>query len=79
MIGMTGRERIKNEVMCKRWGTETDIACRVDGCFLKWFGRIEMKDTNCLAKRAMNANVNGRTLRGWLKFCWIDGIMNTFS
>ena len=67
-------DRLRNEKVRERAGVRKELAAKVDMNVLRWFGHVERMDNERLTKRVMNAEVDGRNVRGRPRFGWIDGV-----
>ena len=44
LIGVSRKDRVRNEEVCRRAGIEREIASRADQRVLRWFGHVERMD-----------------------------------
>ena len=75
MCGLTLWDRVRNEEVRRRAQVERPLSERVDQSVLRWFGHMEQMDEGRLAKRVMNADVEGHRPRGRPKLRWVDGVI----
>ena len=52
-------DRVWNEEVRRRAGTETELASTVDQRVLRWFGHVERMDEYRMARRVLIAEVSG--------------------
>ena len=62
MYGVTRMDRLRNKVVRQRTGVETELANRVDGNVLRWFGHVERMNNETLLKRMLNAKIDKEVL-----------------
>ena len=74
MCGVTRLDRIRNEEVRERTGVRKELAVRVDGNVLRWFGHVERMDDERLLKKVVRARVSGRGVVGKPKTVWMDGV-----
>ena len=79
MTGVSRLDRVRNEIVRARTGVRRELAARVDMNVLRWFGHVERMDNERLLKKVMNANVDGRSARGRLRFGWMDGVKRALN
>ena len=65
-------DRVRNEEVCRRAGTERELASRVDQRVLRWFGHVERMDEYRMARKVLMAEVSGGRVRGRPRLCWMD-------
>ena len=56
VFSSTIRERIRNEVIRRRVGVQSDLMGKVEKCVLRWVGLVE----RMVAKRVYGSGVDGR-------------------
>ena len=66
-------DRVRNEEMRRRAGTERELASRADQRVLRWFGHVQRMDEYRMARRVLMAEVSGGRVRGRPRLGWIDG------
>ena len=59
-------DRVRNEDLRRRAGTERELASRADQRILRWFGHVERMDEYRMARRVLLAEVSGRPTLGWM-------------
>ena len=79
MVGVTRMDRLRNEEVRERTGVRKELAARVDMNVLRWFGHSVRMDNERLTKRVLNANVDGRNVRGRPKLGWMDGVKKALN
>ena len=79
MTGVSRLDRVRNEVVRARTGVRRELAARVDMNVLRWFGHAERMDNERPLKKVMNAEVDGRSARGWHRFGWMDGVTRALN
>ena len=79
MAGVSRLDRLRNEEVRERTGVRKELASRVDGNVLRWFGHVERMDNERLLKRVLNAGVEGRNVRGRPRFGWMEGVRKALS
>ena len=67
-------DRIRNEEVREITGVRKELAVRVDGNVLRWFGHVERMDDERLLKKVVRARVSGRGVVGKPKTVWMDGV-----
>ena len=77
MVGVSPKDRVRNEEMRRRAGIERELASRADQRVLRWFGHVERMDEYRMARRVLMGEVNGgrvreRPLLGWMD-AWCEG------
>ena len=63
-------DRVRNEEVRRRAGTERELATRSDQRVLRWFGHVERMDEYRMARRVLMAEVSG----GRVRLGWMDGV-----
>jgi len=74
MLGVTRRDRVRNEMVRERTGVVRELSRRVDERVLGWFGHVERMNEERLVKRIYGAEVNGRRTRGRPRLSWMGGV-----
>ena len=69
---MSMLDGLRNEKVREKTGVRKDLAAIVDMNVLRWFGHLVRMDNERLTKRVLNANVDGRNVRGSPKFVWME-------
>ena len=64
--------RVRNEEVRRRAGTEIELASRADQRVLRWFVHVEIKDDYRMARRVLMAEVSGGRVRGKPRLGWMD-------
>ena len=72
-IGVTKRDRIRNEIIRERIGMEP-VLKYVQRQQIKWFGHVMRMPTNTLPQRTYNNRSSGRRRRGKPRKRWCDNI-----
>ena len=67
-------DRVRNEVVRRRAGIESELASRADQRVLRWFGHVERMDEYRMARRVFMAEVIGGRVRGRPRLGWMDGV-----
>ena len=68
-------DRIRNEVVASRAGTERELSSRVDQSVLRWFGRVrENMEEYRIARRLLMAEVRRGRARGRPRLGWMEGV-----
>ena len=67
-------ERVGNEEVRRRAGTERELASRADLRVLRWFGHVERMDEYRIVRRVSMAEVSGGRVRGRQRLGWMDGV-----
>ena len=75
LVGVSRRDRVRNEAVSRRNGIERELASRADQSVLRWFGRWkECMDEYRKARRVLMAEVSGGRVRGRPRLSWMDGV-----
>ena len=74
LVGVSRMDRVRNEEVRRRDGTERELASRADKRVLRWFGHVERMDEHRMARRVLMADVNGGRVRGRPRLGWMDGV-----
>ena len=64
LVGVSRRDRVRNEEVRRRAGIERELASRADQKVLRWFGHVERMDDYRMARRVLMAEVSGGWVRG---------------
>ena len=67
-------DRVSNEEVRRRAGTEMEVASRADQSVLKMFGHVERMDEYRMARRVLMAEVSGGRVRESPRLGWRDGV-----
>ena len=67
-------DRVRNEEMRRRAGTEGELASRADQRVLKWFRHVARMDEYRTARRVLMAEVSVGRVRGRPRLGWMDGV-----
>lgn len=79
MLGVTRRDRIRNEEIRRRVGVNMTLPQRVDRKVLGWFGHVERMGDDRLVKKVLRADVWGVRGRGRARFGWMDGVKQALA
>ena len=79
MSGVTIWDRNTNESIRGRTGVKSKLSNRAEQKTLRWFGHMERMNEERLAKRVMNAEVEGANPRGRPKLGWGEGVKNSLK
>ena len=74
LVGLPRMDRVRNEEVHRRAGTERELASRADQRVLRWFGHVERMNEYHMARRVLMAEVSGRWVRGRPRLGWMDGV-----
>ena len=74
LVGVSRMDRVRNEEVRRRAGTEMELASRADQRVLRWFGHVERLDDYRMARRVFMAEVSGGRVRGRPRLGWMDGV-----
>ena len=66
--------RVTNEEVRRRAGTERELGSRADQRALRWFGHVESLDEYRMDRRVLMAEVSGGRVSGWPRLGWMDGV-----
>ena len=67
-------DRVRNEEVRRRAGTERELASRADQGVLRLFGHVERMDDYRMARRVSMAEVGGGRVRMRPRLGWMDGV-----
>ena len=67
-------DRVRNAEVRRRAGLERELARRADQRVLRWFGHVERRYENRMARRVLMAKVSERRVRGRPRLGWMDGV-----
>ena len=67
-------DRVRNEEVRRRAGTEMELASRAVQRVLRWFGHVEIMDDYRMARRVLMAEVSGGRVRERPRLGWMDGV-----
>ena len=67
-------DRVRNEEVPRRAGTERELASRADQRVLRWFGHVERMDEYRTERRVLMAEVSGGWVLGRPRLGWMDGV-----
>ena len=67
-------DRVRNEEVRRRAGTERELVSRADQGVLRQFGQVERMDEYRMARRVLMADVSGGRVRGRPWLGWMDGM-----
>ena len=67
-------DRVINEEVHRRAGTEMELASTADQRVLSWFGHVERMDDYRMARRVLMAEFSGGRVRGRPRLGWMDGV-----
>ena len=59
LVGVSLMDRVRNEHVCRRAGTERELESRADQRVLRWFGHVERMEEYRVARRVLMAKVSG--------------------
>ena len=73
MLGLSRKDRVRNEEIRKRLGTtEMGKWCRQER--LRWYGHVKRREDDYVGRRAMEMRMPGQRKRGRPKRRWLDCI-----
>ena len=55
LVGLSRMDRVRNEEVRRRAGTERELASRADRRVLRWFGHVERMDEYHMTRRMLIA------------------------
>ena len=58
LVGVSRMDRVRNEKVRRRAGTERELASRADQRVLRWFWHVERMDESYMARRVLMAKVS---------------------
>ena len=67
-------DRVRNEEVRRRAGTEMELSSRADQRVLRWFWHVKRMDDYRMARRVLMAKVSGGRVRGRPRLGWMDGM-----
>ena len=73
-VGVSRMDRVRNDQVRGRAGTERELASRADQRVLRWFGHVEIMDEYRMARKVLMAEVSGGRVRGRPRLGWMDGV-----
>ncbi|WP_147453090.1 hypothetical protein [Xanthobacter tagetidis] len=79
MVGVKHRDRVRNEEVRRRKVERRELAERVDGRVLRWFGHMERMNDERVVRKTMNYQVEGERPRGRPRFRWMDGVKRALN
>ena len=79
MVGVSIRDRFRNEEVRDWTGITSDLAERSDRKLLRWFGHVEHMDESRCVKRVWKSEVTGRRPRGRPRMRWMDGVKRALN
>ena len=74
LVGVSRRDRVRNEEVRRRAGIEMELASKADQRVLTWFGHVERMDEYRMARRVLMAEVSRGQVRGRSRLGWMDGV-----
>ena len=74
MCGVSRRDRVRNEEVRRRVGVESELAERVKGRVLSWFGHVERMSGERMTKRVYESSVEGARGRGAPPKGWMSSV-----
>ena len=74
LVGVSRKDRVRNEAVRKRAGIERELASRVDQRVLRWFRHVERMDEHLMARRVLMFKVSEGRVRGRPRLGWMDGV-----
>ena len=74
LVGVSRMDRVRNEEVRRRAGTERELASRADQRILRWFGHVERMYDYRMARRVLMAEVSGGRVRVRPMLGWMDGV-----
>ena len=74
LVGVSHKDRVRNEEVRIRGGIERELASRADLRVLRWFGHVERMDEYSMAGRKLMAEVSGGRVRGRPSSDWMDDV-----
>ena len=69
--GVSRMDRVRNEDVRRRAGTERELACRADKRVLRWFVHVQRMDEYRTARRLLMSEVSGSRARGRPRLGWM--------
>ena len=73
-VEVSQMDRVRNQDVRSRAGTEKKIASRAEQRELRWFDHVERMDEYCMAGSILMAEVSGGQVRCRPRLCWMDGV-----
>ena len=74
LVGVSRKDRVRNEEVHRRAGIERELASRADQRVLRWFGHVERMNEYRMARRVLMAEVSGGWELGRPRLGWMDGV-----
>ena len=74
LVGMSRKDRDRNEEVRMRARIERELASRADQRVLRWFRHVERMDEYRMSRRVLMAEVSGGRVRGRPRLGWMDGV-----
>ena len=74
LVGVLRMDRVGNEEVHRRSGTERQLANVADQRILRWFGQVERIDEYRMARMVLVAEVSGGQVQGRPRLGWMDGM-----
>ena len=74
LVGVSRMDRVRNAEVRRRAGLERELASTADQRVLRWFGHVERRYENRMARRVLMAKVSGRLVRGKPRLGWMGGV-----
>ena len=74
LVGVSRMDRVRNEEVRMKAGTERELPSRADQRVLRWFGHMEQMDEYSIARRVLMAEVSVGRVRGRPRLGWMDGV-----
>ena len=79
LVGVLRMDKVRNEEVRRRAGTEFELVSRAYQRVLRWFGHPKRMDEYRMARRLLMAEVNGGRVRGRPRLGWMDGVKVVFG
>ena len=79
LFGMSRMDRVRNNEMLMRDGTERKLAKRVNQRALRRFGHVKRMDDYRTSKRVVMADGSGGRVPGRPRLGWMDGVKMTLG
>ena len=73
MLGLSRKDRVRNEEIRKRLGT-TEMEKWCGQARLRWYGHVKRREDDYVGRRAMEMRMPGQRKRGRPKRRWLDCI-----
>ena len=74
LFGVSRKDIVRNEEVCRRAGIERKLASRADERFLRWFWHVERMDEFRMAIWMLMAEVCGGRVPGRPRLGWMNDV-----